>query len=299
MKKPNPWISVRWFASRWIIVGTAIFVGLGLVGLALGSDPDPVDMVHALEGPSWQHLLGTDNLGRDLLRRTVVATRAFFIPGFFAALIAVGLGVPLGALAGYEPQPMRLDGPWGGWVGTWVRGSVALLLALPAALPRFVSVVLLFATFGFGPAVLAVSLGVLYAADLGEDVRQRVLSCAREEYIMAARAEGLPLARVLGFHILWLHCRGLIARHLVHLWAFVILVETSLSYLPGEFGVQEPDPSWGNMLVSAQDAALVGQIWPSVVITSMIVGTVVFLAIVGDRLGRTNDDPSMNERTAL
>ena len=268
-----------------LVAGGVVFVGLGLTGLAVPEEPDPVNMMRALEGPTLQHLLGTDRLGRDLLRRVVAASRAFFVPGLIAALIAIGVGVPLGALAGYEPRRLRIDGRWRHRIGPMIRGLLALLLALPAALPRFVSIVLLFAAFGFGPTVLAVSLGVLYAAELGEDVRQRVLSCAREEYVTAARAEGLPLVRILGFHILWLHCRGLIARHLVHLWALVILVETSLSYLPGDFGVQEPNPSWGNMLSGAQDAALVGSIWPSIVVTTVIVGTVVFLAIVGDRVG--------------
>ena len=268
-----------------LIAGGIVFAGLGLGGLAMPREPDPVDMAHALEGPTRQHPLGTDRLGRDLLRRSIAASRAFFVPGLIAALIALGLGVPLGALAGYEPRTLRIKGRWRHRLGPVVRGLVVLLLALPAALPRFVSIVLLFAAFGFGSTVLAVSLGVLYAAELGEDVRQRVMSCAREEYVTAARAEGLSLGRILGFHILWLHCRGLVARHVIHLWAFVILVETSLSYLPGDFGVQEPDPSWGNMLSGAQDAALVGSVWPSIVITTIIVCTVVFLAIVGDRLG--------------
>lgn len=269
-----------------LLAGGVVFVGLGAAGLAVSSEPDPVQMERALEGPSWAHPLGTDRLGRDLLRRVVASTRAFFVPGLMAAMIALVIGVPFGAFAGYEPRRLRTDGRWRGRAGAVVRSVVALILALPGALPRFVSVVLLFAALGFGPVVLAVSLGILYAAELGEDVRQRVLACAREEYVTAARAEDLPLTRVLGLHILWLHCRGLIARHLVHLWALVILVETSLSYLPGDFGVQEPDPSWGNMLSAAQDAALIGSVWPSIVVTSCIVGTVVFLAIVGDRLGR-------------
>lgn len=277
-------------ATALLVVGGGAFLGLGFLGLGWSNEPQPVDMAQALEGPSLQHPLGTDRLGRDLLSRTILATRAFFVPGLVAALIALALGVPLGALAGYDPQPLRMDHQGRGRLLAVVRSLVALLLALPGALPRFVSVVLLFAAFGFGPEVLAVSLGVLYASELGEDVRQRVLSCARAEYVTAARAEGLSLPRILGIHILWLHCRSLIGRHLAHLWALVILIETSLSYLPGDFGVQEPDPSWGNMLVGAQDAALVGSVWPSIVVTLSIVTTVVFLTIVGDRLGRRASD---------
>lgn len=262
------------------------FCAMGVAGLVLDYGYAGVQMDRALLLPGPEAWLGTDRLGRDLLPRLLVATRGFFLPGLLAAAIACILGVSLGAISGYaptrdgvdrRPRPVRL-------ALEALRSALALLLSLPAALPRFVSIVLLCAAFGFDAYLMAAAAGVLYAAELGEDVRQRVDQCAREEYVEAARSEGLSTARILGVHILWLHCRPLVVRHLVHLWSFVILVETSLSFMPGEFGIQEPDPSWGNMLVGAREPALTGHLWPSLVPTFAIVTTVVLLAWVGDRL---------------
>jgi len=267
----------------------AAFFAMGLIGMFIEYGFVGVDMSQALLLPSLEHPLGTDRLGRDLLPRIFVATRGFFMPGLVAAGIALTLGVSLGAFSGYAPQRGGLSHRplWARRALDGARTAVQLMLSLPAALPRFVSILLLCAAFGFDPYLMAAAAGALYAAELGEDVRQRVELCAREEYVEAARSEGLSSARILGHHILWLHCRPLIVRHLVHLWSFVILVETSLSFMPGEFGIQEPDPSWGNMLVGAREPAMTGHFWPSLVPTVAIVGTVVLLAWVGDRLAAT------------
>ncbi|MCA9552570.1 MAG: ABC transporter permease [Myxococcales bacterium] len=269
----------------------AVFLAMGVAGLLIDYGFVGVKMSQALELPGPEHLLGTDRLGRDLLPRVLVATRGFFLPGLLAAVIAAVLGVSLGAFAGYAPvrEGIEQRPRWARALLDAARAVVKLALALPAALPRFVSIVLLCAAWGFEPFLIGAVAGVLYAAELGEDVRQRVDQCAHEEYVEAARSEGLSWARILGLHILWLHCRPLIVRHLVHLWSFVILVETSLSFIPGEFGIQEPDPSWGNMLVGARDPALTGHLWPSVVPTVAIVFTVVLLAWMGDRLSDPDD----------
>lgn len=269
----------------------AVFIAMGVAGLLIDYGFVGVNMGQALLLPGPEHPLGTDRLGRDLLPRILVATRGFFLPGLLAAAVAAALGVPLGAFAGYAPvrEGIEQRPRWARLALDGLRALIKLALALPAALPRFVSIVLLCAAYGFEPFLIGAVAGVLYAAELGEDVRQRVDQCAHEEYVEAARSEGLSWGRILGLHILWLHCRPLIVRHLVHLWSFVILVETSLSFIPGEFGIQEPDPSWGNMLVGAREPALVGHLWPSVVPTVAIVFTVVLLAWMGDRLSETSD----------
>ncbi len=265
----------------------ALFLAMGLLGLVWPYEPgQDVDLSQAYASPSAEFWLGTDRLGRDLFHRLVAATRGFFLPGLLAALLAAVLGVGLGAFSGYAPGPMALGAPRRGQalLLKMLRGAVRLALALPGTLPRFVSMVLACAAFGFEPFLLAAVAGVLYAAELGEEVRATVRARCTEEYIESARAEGLSLARVLGRHILYLQCRALVMRHLVFLWAFFILVETSLSYLPGEFGIQEPTPSWGNMLIGAKDGVLAGHYWPAVLPTLAITSTVILLAYLGDRL---------------
>ena len=267
-------------------IGLGVFVAFGLAGLLWPYVYEPVTMADRLQGPSWAHPLGTDWLGRDLLRRLVASTRAFFLPGLLAIVVCAGIGIGLGGFAGYAPPQDALRPPSTARRRVWqaARGLVGICLAIPGALPRMVSLVLLCAGFGFDPYLLAIGCGVVYAGELGEDVRRRVQQCCHEEFVEASKAAGLSTWRLLGYHILWLHARAMILRHLFQLWAFVILVETSLSFMPGAFGIQEPDPSWGNMLEGTREAAMLGDVWAALVVTVVIIASIVLLAWVGDRL---------------
>ena len=277
----------RWWRFLPALVGLAVFAAFGVLGLVWEYEYETVSMADRLQGPSFAHPLGTDWLGRDLLRRLIAGTRAFFVPGLLAMIVCGVLGVGLGAFAGYAPPQDALRAP-----ATRRRTAlyaaqalVRVVLALPGALPRMVSLVLLCAGLGFDAYLLALGAAVVYAGELGEDVRERVRQCCQEEYVEAAAAAGVPDWRILGRHILWPHVRPLVLRHLFQLWAFVILVETSLSFMPGAFGVQEPAPSWGNMLEGTRDAALTGNIWAAGVVTATIVSTIVLFAWIGDRVG--------------
>ena len=266
----------------------AVFCAIGLAGLVWPCESAlSTDLSRALSGASMAHPLGTDWMGRDLLGRSMCASRGFFLPGFVAAAIALVVGVTLGAVSGYEPATDAYRARrWTVSLLRPLRGVVAFVLAIPGTLPRFVSILLVLAAWGFDPFLLAGVAGVLYAAELGEDIRRRVGTCSREEYVESARADGVSGWRLLGYHILWLQCRHLVMRHLVHLWAFIILVETSLSFMPGVFGIQEPNPSWGNMLEGATDSVLVGSPWPAILPTLAIIATVILLTQIGDRLRR-------------
>ncbi len=282
----------RWRRVMPGLFGLLVFGAVGLLGLVVPVDHWPVGPREDwLLGPSLVHPLGTDWLGRDLLLRILVATRAFFLPGIVAILVCGLIGVSLGAFAGFSPPQDALQPPSTGRrrLLAVLQGGVSIGLALPSALPRMVSLVLLCAMFGFSPYVLAIGAGVIYAGELAEDVRRRVQACCREEYIEAAAAGGIPSWRILGYHIIWLHTRPLVLRHLMQLWALVILVETSLSFMPDEFGVQEPNPSWGNILKGTRDAALAGNLWAASVVTAVIVGTIVLLAWLGDVFGAERD----------
>ncbi|MFZ5475512.1 MAG: ABC transporter permease [Myxococcota bacterium] len=218
-------------------------LGLALTGLVLAAwvlswvsgydvktDVHP-DRVHA--GPSAEHWLGTDKLGRDVFWRLVTASRAFVPTGALAATVAGALGVGAGAIAG--------------WFGGVPAALVRYVLGVVATVPRFVLVLLACAITGGDTWALAVASGVAYAPTLGEAVFARLEGLRRAEFVLAARAHGLSDARILGHHLLWVSCRGLVARHLCGAFGYFLLLETTLSYL-GSFGVQEPTPSWGNML---------------------------------------------------
>ncbi|MCO4743421.1 MAG: ABC transporter permease [Proteobacteria bacterium] len=219
-------------------VGIAVLVAVVAVGLtsplgawqaALEVSPDI-----AGQGPSPAHWLGTDHLGRDVFARLQLAAGAFAGPGLLACAVALVLAVPLAAVTAYR----------GGVVGSATRFGFTSL----AAIPRFVLVLLVLSIYGDSSVTLALVAGVSYVPMLGEAVFERIERLRGEEYVLASQAHGLSGARILWVHLVWAACGRLIGRHLLALFGFYLVLETTLSYIGG-FGVQEPTPSWGNMLV--------------------------------------------------
>lgn len=277
--------------SGWV----TLLVVVTLIGLLApyepGFDANTVDEI------SWTHPLGADPAGRDLLFRLLIATRAFLLPGILGAVLAVSFGVLVGALSGYVPPETKRSR----WADA-MRWGLSFLLAVPGTLPRFTSILfLLVATsvwagdimdtfpwleaYAFEAYLIGAATGLLYGAEVGNEIRSRVRQACTEEFVESARADGLPLSRVLGYHILYLQCRPLIYRFLLEVFAAVVLVESSLSYLQG-FGVQEPQPSLGNILIMTKDRWRHGEWLTAVVPTVCIIGTFIILTRIGDLLSR-------------
>ena len=218
------------------LAGLAILGGvvvLGVVGPYLGYDV--VGDAYANErfaGPSAAHWLGTDRAGRDIAWRMVVAARHFVVPGVLACAICALVGGVLGTLAGAA----------GGVTAAVGR----FVFTVADSIPRFVLVLLVLSIHGNDPTVLAVAAGVAYAPTLGEALHERLEGLRAAETLAASRAHGVPGWRLLLLHQVWGACRRRVARHLTGLFGYFLVLETTLSYLG--FGVQQPQPSWGNML---------------------------------------------------
>lgn len=205
-----------------------------LVSLVSGYDVvADVDPSRAGLHPGSQAALGTDHMGRSVAWRLITASQAFVGPGMLAATVAVLLGVPTGALSGYR--------------GGLTAGVVRYAWAVIAAVPRFILVLLACAIYGSEPQVLAIAAGVAFSPGLGEVVHTRITELRGREFVLATRAHGVGPVRTVAWHLLWVGCRALVMRQLLFLLAFVLVLETSLSYIGG-FGIEEPQPSWGNML---------------------------------------------------
>jgi len=210
------------------------------VSLVSGYDvTSDVDVTRASVGPSMEHWLGTDHLGRNVAWRMLKATEAFMGPALLALVIALSLGVIGGAAAG--------------WFGGVVRWLIRYSWTVVESLPRFVLVLLACAIYGSEVWVIAVAAGLAYAPNVGEAVFTRIESFRRAEFVLAAEAHGVHPLRVLTYHLLWVNCGRLVARHGLQLFAYFLLLETTLSYIggldgAGSFGVPQPDPSWGNMI---------------------------------------------------
>ncbi len=221
--------------------GSRVTPALALVGLLLiGACLSPllpsgsvVDPAATSQWPSPGHPLGTDHLGRDVALRAVHATRSFVGPGLFAVALALCLGVPLGAAAGWDRSVLR-------------RPARTVSDAL-ASVPGVVLVLLLASTWGAGPVAWAVGAGIAAAPGIAELVRERLERLVVRSHVDAARAHGFSERHVLWIHGVWLGAARGLARRSIELLGVFAALECTLSYL-GSLGVAEPTPSWGNMI---------------------------------------------------
>jgi len=223
-------------------MGASLLAVVALAGITGAVLPDsllPYDIVADVDPtraglpPGTDHWLGTDHLGRDVCWRLLLSSRAFAGPGLLACLLASLIGVGAGSLAGYAGGPLA--------------AMVRYLATVTASIPRFVLVLLAIAIYGNSTWLIGAVAGVAYAPSVAEAVYTRIDSLRRAEFVLAARAHGLGSGRILLYHLLWVNCRRMVGRHALNLFGYLLLLETTLSYIGG-FGVMEPEPSWGNML---------------------------------------------------
>ena len=212
-----------------------------LVLMALGADVlapfDPLEQ-HArarLLPPGRVYLLGTDDLGRDLLSRIIYGSRISLAVGLLSVALGGVLGVATGLVAGY----------WGSRVDTVIMRTWDALLAFPTILLG----VVLAAIMGPGVVAVAVAVGINNLPTFSRLTRAGVLSEKEKEYVLAARAAGVNDWRIAFRHILP-NCVPPLLVQFALAMAFAALLEASLSFLG--LGAQPPAPSWGSMLSRAQ-----------------------------------------------
>ena len=199
-------------------------------------DPGASDFTAALKGPSSKHLLGTDELGRDILSRLIWSARVSIEAGVFSTLLALVVAVPIGLVAGY----------YRGWIDPVIARITDVLLAFPF----LILAVGLAAILGPSLTNATIALGVAVVTLLIRVTRGEALALREEDYVRAAVANGAGDATILGRHILPNMASTLIVQATV-LIPTQIIGEAVLSYLG--VGVQPPTPSWGVMLVDGQN----------------------------------------------
>jgi peptide/nickel transport system permease protein len=255
------------FAFSAGLLLTVLLVGVALAAPLLAPyDPDVQDTGRRLEAPSHEHLLGLDDLGRDVLSRIFYGARVSLRVGFSVVLIASAIGITLGAIAGY----------FGGAVDTAVMRLSDILLAFPGILLAIALVAVL------GPSLNNVILALSTIGWVGYArlVRGQVLKVREMEYVTAAKALGARSPRVIVLHVLPNVINPVIVMATLGL-AGAILSEAALSFLG--LGVQPPTPSWGAMLTSGRrylDQASHLAIFPGAAIMLAVMG----LNFLGDGL---------------
>jgi peptide/nickel transport system permease protein len=197
--------------------------------------PSETDFTAVLAKPSAEHLLGTDELGRDVLSRIIWGARASIQAGVLATLLAMAVAVPVGLFAGY----------YRGWVDPVIARMTDVLLAFPFLILAVGLAAIL------GPSLLTATLALGIAATplLIRVARGETLALREEDYTRAAIANGAPDRVVIFRHIVPNMSSTLIVQATVTIPA-AIIGEATLSFLG--LGVQPPTPSWGVMLADAQ-----------------------------------------------
>lgn len=259
-----------------------IYVGYGLAVLAfvvlsyvLGAlnwlpfDPDVANYDLTLAPPFTEgHILGTDYDGRDTLTRLIIGIQAYFLPGLLSITIALSLGSLMGVLAGFR----------GGVTDT----VVTYFSNLVDSFPRLVLILLVVAAFKPNIYYIMIVVGLTTAPLVASLVKSKIQFLKQKNFIESAVALGIPTPTIIVKHILWYNCRAVLLIQATLGMAEAVLIETSLSYLG--FGVQEPTPSWGNMIKEGANHLLRGEFWSSTMPAIAILITVLGFHLLGDGL---------------
>jgi peptide/nickel transport system permease protein len=260
----------RFARNRASLVGLVFLIAIH-VAVTIGPafvpyDPDDTSPRDSLQGPSAEHLLGTDELGRDHLSRLLHGGRVTLSVGLFAMLVSLIVGTFVGGVAAF------------------FRGmSEALLMRFTdamMAIPSFFLVLVAITVVGNAPSKVIVVIGLTSWMVVARVVYAEVLTYRKREFVDAAEALGAGNVRLIVRHVLPMTVPSLIVSATLGV-AFAILIETAISYLG--LGIQPPVASWGNMLQNAQQYIWLSPglaVWPGVL--TMV--TVLAYNLVGDGL---------------
>ena len=243
------------------VVGVAIVAPLVLPGVAR---EQAGDLLSVRQGPSWQHLLGTDSLGRDVLDRLLYGTQVTMVGVAEALLVVLALGVPFGLAAGY--------------FGGWLDRTVSWLADLAFSMPAIVIILVVLSVFPQSMLAAMVTFGVLAAPGLMRVVRSATLPVREELYIAAAQVSGLSRPYIVTRHVLP-RIAGVVIVQASLLAAAALLVQTGLSFL--NLLVQVPAPSWGGMVADGISVIVLQPwlIWPPGIAIAL---TVLAFGLLGD-----------------
>jgi peptide/nickel transport system permease protein len=251
-------------ANRLAFAGLLIVLFMFLMALLaplLGGDPGEINIAVRLQPPGFDHLLGTDDLGRDVLTRILYAARISLLVGFVAVGISTLIGVCLGALAGY----------YGRWADAVIMRFVDLMLCFPTFF-------LILAVIAFlEPSIwnIMIIIGLTSWMGVARLVRAEFLSLRERDFVVAARAIGGSDSRIIFRHILPNALSPVLVSATLGV-ASAILTESALSFLG--IGVQPPTPSWGNMLMAGKQT--LGTAWW----LSFFPGMAILLTVLGYNL---------------
>lgn len=251
-------------------------VVLMLLPVFMNLDPVAIDKTGFNLAPCANHLLGTDDVGRDIFSRLIYGGRVSLSIGIASTLISVAIGLPLGVLAGY----------YRGKTETIIMRAADIFLSFPS----MVLILVFVAVFGSGIPIIIILIGVLGWPSIAKLIYGNVLSVRSKEYVEAERAIGSSNLKIL--------CTTVLPNSIAPLWvslAFRIssamITESALSFLGA--GVQPPTASWGNIIQAATSLTVLTKRWWIWIPAGVcLVVTVICINFVGEGV-RDALDPKM------
>ncbi len=265
----------RYGQNKAAVISAAVLLGMIVIAVFGPSlapyDPVKIGVGGRLERPGGEHLFGTDQFGRDVLSRVIYGTRLTLQASVIAVVVAAGIGVPLGLLAGYA----------GKVTDNIISRLVDILLAFPGILLALIVVAIL----GTGLAKVQLAVGVSLIPAYARLVRGSVLSAKENVYVEAARAGGCGAFRIATRHILPnIFVPLLVLSTTAVGWA--IIIATSINFIG--LGVQPPTPEWGADLGAARSYLGVAW-WPGTFPGLAILVTILSINLIGDGLQNALD----------
>lgn len=239
-KKRNRKQMLRIFFGRGILVKVCtvflvLFVILSLLAPVISPyDPNQMDLLSKLKGPSSAHWLGTDYLGRDVLSRLIYGGRVSLAVSLLAGTFAAVIGIALGLVAGY----------FGGVIGKVIMGATDVVLSIPG----LVFTMVIAAIMGKSVMSMTIAIGIGMIPTYIRMMNGLVLSLRENDYIVASKLQGEKESAILVRHLLPNTFPSLIVLFTINL-GNAIMTESSLSYLG--IGISPPTATWGNMVYDA------------------------------------------------
>lgn len=282
LRKSSQWrdVWIRLRRNKLAMVGMVIAVLLALMAifapLIAPYDYQVQDVAHRLQMPSRDHLMGTDNMGRDILSRLIYGGRISLLVSLLAVIVSLVLGGLLGAVSGYM----------GGKVDSIIMRLMDILMAIPGILLA----VCISAALGGGVWQTALAIAVAGIAGVCRLVRGQTLTLRNQEYIEAARASGSGTLRILLSNIIPNCLAPIIVNTTMSIGGNIMMI-SALSFVG--LGVQPPIPEWGAILNSGRE--YVSTFWPLITFPGIAIALTMFgFNVFGDGL-RDALDPKLKQ----
>jgi len=259
-----------------LVLVIIIVLGSILAPLLTPYEYDAMDLLHAKQFPSWEHPLGTDHYGRDILTRILYGGRTSLLISVIAIAISLIVGGLLGAVASY--------------FGGFQENVIMRLLDILMAVPGLLLAVAISASLGVGKLNCAIAIGVSSIPSFARIIRASVLSIKGQEYIEAAKACGVRDWTIILRHVIPNSLAPIMVQSTLRVGESIMMI-SSLSFIG--LGVQPPTPEWGSMLAMGRD--LIRDFWPIVTFPGIaIMLTLIAFNLLGDGL-RDALDPRLKQ----